>query len=65
MPANLADVLRNQLDKTIDSFSYPPAIPDDMDHIISLQKVRGKRLLLKPVELIVTAPGPGSGKLAT
>ncbi|VKN33269.1 ATP-dependent Zn protease [Streptococcus pneumoniae] len=64
-----ADAFRNQLEKNgIDSYLHYPikGYPTDMDHIIS-SKGMGKNDYIKTSRnlIVVTAPGPGSGKLAT
>ena len=64
-----ADAFRNQLDKNgIDSYLHYPikGYPTDMDHIISPEGM-GKNDYIKTSRnlIVVTAPGPGSGKLAT
>lgn len=64
-----ADAFRNQLEKNgIDSYLHYPikGYPTDMDHIISPEGM-GKNDYIKTSRnlIVVTAPGPGSGKLAT
>ena len=64
-----ADAFRNQLAKNgIDSYLHYPikGYPTDMDHIISPEGM-GKNDYIKTSRnlIVVTAPGPGSGKLAT
>ena len=64
-----ADAFRNQLEKHgIDSYLHYPikGYPTDMDHIISPEGM-GKNDYIKTSRnlIVVTAPGPGSGKLAT
>ena len=64
-----ADAFRNQLDKNgIDSYLHYPikGYPTDMNHIISPEGM-GKNDYIKTSRnlIVVTAPGPGSGKLAT
>ncbi|SNL68012.1 ATP-dependent Zn protease [Streptococcus pneumoniae] len=64
-----ADAFLNQLEKNgIDSYLHYPikGYPTDMDHIISPEGM-GKNDYIKTSRnlIVVTAPGPGSGKLAT
>lgn len=64
-----ADAFRKQLDKSgIASYLHYPikGYPTDMDHIISPEGM-GKNDYIKTSRnlVVVTAPGPGSGKLAT
>lgn len=64
-----ATVFRNQLDKNgIPSYLHYPikGYPTDMNHIISPDGM-GKNDYIKTSRnlIVVTAPGPGSGKLAT
>ena len=64
-----ADLFRAQLEKNgIDSYIHYPikGYPTDMDHIISPEGM-GKNDYIKTSRnlVVVTAPGPGSGKLAT
>ena len=64
-----ADAFRKQLDKSgIASYLHYPikGYPTDMDHIISPEGL-GKNDYIKTSRnlVVVTAPGPGSGKLAT
>ncbi|MDS5348622.1 DUF1846 family protein [Streptococcus pneumoniae] len=65
----VADAFRNQLEKNgIDSYLHYPikGYPTNMDHIISPEGM-GKNDYIKTSRnlIVVTAPGPGSGKLAT
>ena len=62
-----ADAFRNQLEKNgIDSYLHYPikGYPTDMDHIISPEGM-GKNDYIKTSRnlIVVTAPGPGSGKI--
>ena len=64
-----ADAFRNQLEKNgITSYIHYPikGYPTDMNHIISPEGM-GKNDYIKTSRnlIVVTAPGPGSGKLAT
>ncbi len=64
-----ADAFRKQLEKNgIPSYLHYPiaGYPTDMDHIISPEGM-GKNDYIKTSRnlIVVTAPGPGSGKLAT
>jgi len=64
-----ADLFRSQLEKNgIASYIHYPikGYPTDMDHIISPEGM-GKNDYIKTSRnlVVVTAPGPGSGKLAT
>ena len=66
-PDNRCRCFRNQLEKNgIDSYLHYPikGYPTIMDHIISPEGMGKKTTTSKPVAnlIVVTAPGPGSGK---